>query len=60
MKKNPPPCLTSKALSAIAAVEGLNLKPSSVARLAQFEAEGLSMEERRKAILKTYKGVRRG
>lgn len=60
MKKNPTPCLTAKAFSAIVAVEGLYLKPAGAARLAQFEAEGLSMDERRKAILQAYKGACRG
>lgn len=54
------PCLTSKAFSAIAAVEGLHLSSASAARLSQFEAKGLSMDERRKAILQAYKGARRG
>ena len=59
-KMQPAPCLTSEAFSAIAAVEGLYLSPASVARLSQFEAKGLSMDERRKAILQAYKGARRG
>ena len=54
----PASCLTSQAFSAIAAVEGLYLSPASVARLSQFEAKGLSMDERRKAILQAYKGAR--
>lgn len=59
-KMQPAPCLTSQACSAIAAVEGLYLSPASLARLSQFEAKGLSMDERREAILQVYKGARRG
>ncbi len=54
------PRLTPKAFAAIAAVEGLHLSASSQARLAQYEADGLSMDERRKAIQQAYKGARHG
>jgi hypothetical protein len=52
------PCLTPKALAAVAAVEGLHLSADSRKRLAKYEAAGLSMDERRRAILQTYKGAR--
>ena len=60
MKKMPPtPCLTPKAFAAVAAVEGLRLGPASRKRLAKYDAAGLSMDERREAILEAYKGARR-
>ncbi len=54
------PCLTPRAFAAVAAVEGLRLSAASLKRLAKYEAAGLSMDERRQAILQAYKGARRG
>jgi len=47
--------LSSKAIAAVNAVEGLHLSPESKARLAEFETKGLSVEEQIKAIREAYK-----
>lgn len=59
-KMRPTPCLTPQAFAAVAAVEGLRLSAASRKRLAKYEAAGLSMDERRQAILQAYKSARRG
>jgi hypothetical protein len=58
--KRPKPSrvLGARAFAAITAVEGLELSPASRARLNRMAAEGLPREERRKAILRTWRSAR--
>jgi hypothetical protein len=42
----------------ISAVEGIKLTPSMAANFREFERQGLSPEERRKAILRKYAKAR--
>ena len=49
--------LGTKAVVAIAAVEGLRLSPESRKRLADLEAAGLAPEEQRATILDHHKKI---
>lgn len=49
--------LGRQAFAAITAVEGLKLSPASKRRLDSLGTSGLSAEERRAAVLRTYAGL---
>jgi hypothetical protein len=50
--------LGAKTFAAIAAVEGLKLSAAGKKRLSTLKASGLSTAQRRKAILRSYKGAK--
>lgn len=56
--KRPKPTrvLGARTFAAISAVEGLHLSPTSRARLNRMAAEGLPRDERRKALLREWRG----
>lgn len=55
-RSKPSRVLGARTFAAITAVEGLKLSPASRARLNRMAAEGLSRDERRKAILQAWSG----
>jgi hypothetical protein len=59
-KKSPSPSsrvLGDKAFAAITAVEGLELSAASKRRLDTLKRSGLSADERRAEVLRTYTGL---
>lgn len=54
-RPKPARVLGARTFAAISAVEGLKLSQSSRTRLDRLAAEGLSRDERREAVLRTWR-----